>query len=1145
MVNQIGPRPTLVQRLIAPTVTWGLSHILTYPNRKAVAGSLRELAIGFTFEQRSELIHLLFVNGVIQTKFSSLSPEELQHYHIKKDLRLKTLRTFIYYFNRSDSFPEYKIHFIGAQFTLEKVEVKAPAAVPEIEVNATQPSLQISLHRIFYHANRPLSLRQIHAELSSPVEEGVPAIQASTEDISFFLGRMMEKGSILRTFPGTDDLPRFCASFLAKRWTNEGVLCPLSYSVEDGDHSAAIYRGDAEAHCRKGTLHKVLTIEGQLLYATPLYMLTHKDEYALLSTGKKEKATIIFCQAADIPVLVEKGKILLGRTDEGQEINILAEHQQAYRFEIFNIFAQEALHSVPETDQAATYQRLRVAFNAGYLAHAPTSIDAYISEARLVRGMGGGDNAITMALLGDKKGVAQLRKGTVFTPAEIEVLDRSFDALNLLTHLPFPYKPGFSHCLQNFLYFLYDASLNYDVYLLVLARKYEGMVKLSQTGGQIPESVALDMELVVAPQAKKRGFPFLHDEACDLLARQANPEGYQRASAQLQTLAQMPLDRAKSRLHQTVDSIKKRMVKELGFPISVKYRIKEVSSAMQKESIERAEFCDFFGGRFICSTLAEAKAVSAWLSNNLIPVGEADLPPGTKGVEDNLETPRKTGWKGWRGYFYVSDRDRISEGPIIASLQVLTTDMDKADRLGEYGHWLYKSVRASIKWAKELGARWKQQLFDPVPADAYSGIPSEDYRVDQERAQKYNTVFVLPLKAGDETPKDIQSLFAAGSPAILRPGRESPVYDLVAFRSFGNLMTESHICEVYTLSYSKTQGRIVAAPYKKGQARCGFKEKLPRHAFVIIREDPAGGKPLGDADLAEIVNNKSSSFRAVFLARLELERRKRNRGSVQMTHEVVIGSFSQVGIQNPAARRYFLTAQNGREKIQEALSRLGLKDEIELFAAIGLDLLGETKIKELLSIFDAREEHRAGNNNTYTTTVTAPNHRQLIPTTLSGLEQFDIMQLSLDVESRSLGVNPVKITILSKPKGTLVQYGQIKAKLDNLGSDPLFASPVHAADDPSVFYTIEVGLSTKTPIANWNTIHEITSAMQASFRKGGFVSVKLGNILEGESTGSFVFQVHGIDSPSATEKKISESVRESISPFWDAEEGRNFTVTVI
>ena len=182
--------------------------------------------------------------------------------------------------------------------------------------------------------------------------------------------------------------------------------------------------------------------------------------------------------------------------------------------------------------------------------------------------------------------------------------------------------------------------------------------------------------------------------------------------------------------------------------------------------------------------------------------------------------------------------------------------MDKADRLGEYGHWLYKSVRASIKWARELGARWKQQLFDPAPASAYCGFPADDYRVDQERARIYNTNFIMRLEAGQETPKDIETVFATGIPAILRPGKEDPLYNLVAFRSFEDELTRPHSIEVYTLSYSEAAGRIVAVPYKKGQARCNIiKERAPNRSLIIIKEDPVAGRALNDADLAKIISS--------------------------------------------------------------------------------------------------------------------------------------------------------------------------------------------------------------------------------------------------------------------------------------------------
>ncbi len=1138
--------PTLRQRHGSRALTWIFHHVLRQPSRKAIAGSIREEAAKLSPSQQGRLRDLLLAHKITQRKLDHVPPEDLQHFHQCKIIRRKRIRAFTDAFNQGFG-PDIKISYVAGQFSINVTSPPTTIQPPqEIDI---EPSLRAKIMGVLGDANRPLTFSNLRK-----------AVKGKKADLRGEIRKLTENGILVKTHY-EDKVP--ARYFLKERMNKLLGRSVFKYENDQGEEEF-IYKKDADDLVLRGRACKFMNEDGSYTYMSAKYFneLELETETTEVMAGKVPLR--IFND--DIEKLLEQKLLVRGLEEETfASCYIHHEAQIKHRHQIFNAFAHPHLsHKYPD-NLKQNYTKLRAAFNAGFKIGKAGSILDFLYEARMVASIGGNLTAVIVALTRNKKALAELRTTKLFKSSELEYIEHCLARLDFVSRFPLLFMPGYAHSLQNFIHFIYDITDRYEVFQLLLVRKLSGLRRLAWAEAgklELPPNIRREIELVYAPLAESHGFIDLANNMRDLVARLSEPERYQATLKKMEQAIGMERDQARIHIINLARDLKEHMEADPFYNLTISdipTRVKEIyaiqkkeDAAIENEDIIKNEAIDFLGIRFICKTIDEAYQIAAYLQNKLTPAAKKDIPKGKKVIEDNLARPRPSGWRAWRGYLQEKDAKGNAKGPIM-SVQILTEEMLKKDKIGEAAHWSLKAVRAAEKYARKTGKDWKNQNFDPAPLAEYNDDPEHDYYVDQRRARRHVRAFIC-FKSWYENPKhplyDLEfsekdSTFPKyGLIPILRLEKGRSVADAVAFRAFiDSLITKFDHAEVYRFSQDEA-GKIKFVPFKRGQKRVPHTSDVPNASLIVVKTSKHFLGGLSESDLHEILS-KTQYTRTRLLARLKLELLEKIRLNPNIPTSAYKTEFFNLkrelvkqGKEDPLAKLL-----NTPDKRRQMEKHTDLRNEDEIFMAIALDLIDQQSIEEALGILKTRLKVETDKKSKLKLSIETPDRPGLLSFILKQLEDYNILEVEGHTNPQVRGASPSHIGLMVKrksPKQRAQGKGKKPARQPSLGVERLRAGidkyPMSQLDERSGLKQsatrIKVGLQSQR--RNWEILRlvaQIFNKYNSDENRVNVLNIKLPDASQArtDQSGEIIFEITGdplsIDS---SVESIKEEMKKSI-----------------
>lgn len=955
--------PTWWQRHGSRAFTRVFHRVLGQPNRYAHAGSLREESLILTPQQKLTLTSLLIKHELLQPQFAKLDPQRLQHYHLRKVVPERRIGKFMADFN--EQFQDHlQIARVAGQFSITP---PAPSLAKE------PPSARSTIMRLLNKTNRPLNLSQIMEALPDfcRLERiKLPPGEVSERNISYEIGRLIERGTLQTSFAREKDVRRF---FMQHRldyhrrnrtlfeYTNEQgepeyvvrkegksmVQAGQAYKIigRDGgafyladsrfdqalhhtvfeyeDESGGkryIEQGEADRLVLADKAYKFIDPEGSYAYMAANRFELHRDITTEVKTA--ERSFWVFNH--DLDRLLKKGLVLTGLEEATFETRYIHhEAQRQYPFHIFNAFAVAFL-DLEEKGSLSKYKQLRAAFSAGLKLEKPVSIPDFLYEAKILAEMGADLTTIIAALVKRPEAISRLKKSGGLQASQLESLAASFSRLAVISAMPLLFAPDQPDSLQNFIDHIYDKTETYADFQLLLALKLSRIRKLAVAGEQLPRSLRRQIELVYAPMASSKGFIRLANNMCDLVSRLVDPQRHEVARRKMEKEIGMDFNEARRHLKYLAKDLLEDLETDPLYNsagnlsvIAVRTSVKEVSSLIEKEKADKRDALDYLRMRFICKTVEEAYLIAAFLQHKLKPIPDEAV-HNRKAVVDRLDA---SGWQAWDGYFYDPKEDSRN----IIHIQVLTEEMERQDKLGEAPHWSYKAGRSAEATALALEKKYKKQTFDPSAAGLYTGDPEKDYNIDQARARRHKRTFVWlskdPIHANSfEFPED-------GALPTLRLHPGDSVEDALALRRFGDILTRDYQAEIYDFRFNTKTGRIGLRPHYKGDGRVSRGQKVPNASLLVVR--------VGEDDVAPIsIREARGSVRQTNLRAVLLTHPRHSHNRNKLIAE---------GKRSPLAK--LLDTGKKQRRIVDVFK---LKNVDEVWMLIAIDKINESMVETAL-----------------------------------------------------------------------------------------------------------------------------------------------------------------------------------------------------
>ncbi|MBU0502445.1 MAG: hypothetical protein KJ811_04260 [Candidatus Margulisbacteria bacterium] len=1036
---------TIWQKTASPILTWAFQ--IKYPSRKAIAASIRQQSKRLIEPMdKKNLIALMIKNKILQPKFKDLSPGKLEHYHFCKALTQNRVYSFILAFDKAFK-GRFEINLTAGQFSI----MPTVMAIPETaDITQQKPGeiLRPLILMLLSNANRALTRKQIRDTLKTKHN-----IAYTPEQIAFELGQLNSEKSILTVQTEDPTQARYLAAHRQKDMLADNLIY---HFIDENGKEGLIHNGSAYDLANSNKALRILQADRKISYVSKEHLKIKNIETTQIKTSGKRKAYAVYTD--NLNELVEQALLVRGlEEDTLATYYIDTIHQTDFSFEIFNVFALAFLGEKRVGGKA--YKKLRAAFTAGINVARPKSITSFLYEARKVVYLGGQTEAVYLALLKDPKAARMLQGSSIFSPEEIGQLSNRLSRLNLLAKFPLFFMPGWSYSLQNYIHYIYDQTDTYEVFLCLLVRKTDQLRRcLKQNNLTASPHIIREIEMVFAPLAESKGFEDFGNDLRGLSAQLCDPSGYKTA----QKLLEQALGTSRSQARRHLINLRRELGTEIirksynylsQENIRMQSRVKEVSSLKGKTDLKPYEIRDFLGIRIICKTLDEARVITSQLRSRdkSSRFCLAELPGNENPIDDNLEKPNDNGWRGWRGQFTDPDQKERT-----ISIQVLTEEMEKADKQAAFAHWAYKAERAARITTKGL-PHYRKQLFDPAPIYQYNRDPEHDFYVDRNYARKYNRVFVT---LDTQRVKGLPSADEMGKVAIHRVKEGGLVEDIVAFPAYDKLLLADYaFCDIY---YPKLndKGEIEFVSFKKGPAKAAANEIVPNGTFIVINCNN-GGVNRSVGTLAE-TKLRSKEIRTKLLCQLALSNET---GSLDINNKIKEGKAK------PVAKLL-----NTREKRQEIIRQAGLvyKDNSELWLAIAFDLITEERVRDWLGILEAIVSYKTSKKGDLEIEISAPDRQGLLDYILSELEDsYKILGARVKTNQQFLGASPAKITLTLKEKHKLETVPSplvLQKTIDSI------AFPKKQKNRPSTY--AEIQLQNVRGADEWKTIHLIAKKAQ-------------------------------------------------------------------
>lgn len=895
-------QPTLLQR----AYTWGAHHLLRQPSRKGLAGSLREQGNKLTPKQNELILDLLSQHEIIKPRETLHSLQELQPGHFYGWQGQAKLDGFIRDVNQLAD--RFKISFVAGQFSIIVGKRATIIDRPSFPIVADSPSFKIL--SLLEETNRPLTIDNILGELDT-----LPRETAIKE-----LGKMEGRGLVINTFAVEEADSRY---FLSSRLAEVSGSTVFQCSDQLGDHY--IYQAEAKRLEADGRLTKMIG-PGGYYYVSTFRLIELGDRIEVLTNSGR-----LYVTPENIEAAIKKGTLIRGVTGEGRSCFIETASQNHYMFEVFNDFTDNYLRLFPEEQQAALYQKIRVAFSAGWEAIKPTSVVEFLYEAKVLAELGAKPKAVLLSFINSPEAESRLRRYGVFNEDELAELGQARRDLFTLFQFPMVFNPEESNSLQNFWHFIYEKSGCLEIFQLLLVMKLDLLRFHAASETPLPPAALWEIRMVYAPLAEQSGYAELANNMRELVFRLTDPEQYQETKARMEANIGMTLEEGRRHLRIRKEELAV-MLKSEGLDFSaIRFRLKEVASLFGK-----GEGADTLGLRVIVKNLKEAYAVAAYLQSALQKARPELVPDGTPVLKDRLAPHDDFGWRGWRGYFHDFSDPLVNGQPSrgrILSIQVLTEEMEKSDKFGARGHAGYKAAREAGHYASEQKkTSFRNQVFLPAPIGQYTSLPEEIFSVNKQTAAGFNRVVIWPA----DLPFSEKSLvdLAGRKVSHLRIGRGDTIEDILARRAFGNfLIANNVIAEIYQ-PVLEASGQLTLKPLK-GQAKVSRGFVPPSGSIIVFKAIQL--TPLTENELAQI-RSKANTIRAKLLTNLELAERRGKTREQLLTDPAIAELLSPLSEQRTA----------------ELVEALKLRDQEELQLAVAFKLIDRPWLNNLLGIFESK-----------------------------------------------------------------------------------------------------------------------------------------------------------------------------------------------
>ncbi|OGB88020.1 hypothetical protein A3J44_04465 [candidate division WOR-1 bacterium RIFCSPHIGHO2_02_FULL_45_12] len=1050
------------QRHGSRALTWIFHKILKRPNRQALAESLKEDSSKLGLEQKKQLLQLLREHKLIYPKYTSrsiydLPLEELKHYHLRKLISRKQLEGFIEAFN--DTFKElFIINFSAGQFSVTHPpgEQSGLAIEPlNLEDPIVTPNLAAYVHNVLLATNRPLSFLEIKAEIAKQLLRGE---RIKEKDLGIAIGDLKARKVIFATSGTKKNGPRY---FLKDRLDEVLHRTVYRYKSNEGE-TEYIYNKEANQLIEEGKAFALMDPDGHTSVMPETGFRKEATNYVQVKTLQK---IALWVHQENIPELIEQGHLVKGLEDGTfAECYVQAKAQQHPEFAclIFNRFARVYLTRKYADNFDEKYAQLRAAFEARLTFGGMEPILDLLHEARTVASIGGNSTTVVIALFKHAKALPLLEETGCFRPDDLQDIEHCFRRFDFVDRFPLLFTPGYSYSLQNFIHFIYDQTVHFESFQLLLTGKLSSLRRLANARLPLVDPLRRQIELIYAPLAEKCGYIDLANNMRDFVAKLTDPEAYAATLAIMEKAMGMGYNQARLHVATQAAEIKAIIAENSGSIVSDTFtRIKEVAAHQKKNqqrgNREAPRTTDFMGIRYICKTVGEAYQIAAELQSHLDLAQAKEIPPDKKPIQDNLQRARKSGWQGWRGYFYDPSQNQGAAKRRVFSIQILTEEMLKEDKKGQSAHWWMKAARAAEVAGRELSSVYNQQHFDPPPIDEYTGNAEDDYYIDRSEANKYQRVFVYFDHWQDDSFSIKGSTFPGhGFLPMFRLGRGAILADAAAFRAFDtSLVTDVDFAEVYRFDQDG-HGKIIFTSARQGASRAALTETVQNASLIVFKT----GRELTEEELIKILRS-TKSFRTSFLAKLRLELNKPHKPSREQ--------IKTRGQDDPIAKKIDTAA-----KRQQIITLTGLRDENEVFEAIGLGLIDLATIEEALGILTTRVDLSTSGEN-LSLKIDTPDCLGLFSYILNQQtpEAFHILAASAQVITRAQGVSPATLQITLRPKGAKtpsLNCMQVRTDIENFHRRGETFTDRHRMGQETTSLKINLSLTNR---GNWNILREI------------------------------------------------------------------------
>ncbi|MFH1825724.1 MAG: hypothetical protein ABH823_00325 [bacterium] len=994
-----------------------------------MAHSLKEQARQMEPLQQTVLLDLLKEHELTLPDTTLTDIEELEPEHFRTVTRRKGGRVtrFERAFNTHELLDDFSIEARDdGQFQIRLVDKPDAAArlAGTIPVSIT-PSYTAVIMRIVADSNRPLTFNNIFEAVDAEMRKNYGQ-QADRAVVRQKFDALLEpKGDLepilIETYTGSQ-ARRFI--FNDPIEIQEMLETTRSLYLYENDQGETQYIApvDASILCKKRNkeatprAYQVMRADSHIVvmssarFFSPLQRSEgHSQEVLGVSHLRETKLYVLH---RDAQALVEKGELVAGRRENPNfdPCYITQNKAHLYCFELFNEMAIAFLSRDLYGDFAGNYAKLRAAFEIGFTEarndNGQITARDFLYEARTVIKMGGNQNALLLALLKKSKCLAAVKAAGIFQAAEIAALEEGIGRTNLVLATPFQFRFNWSYALQNLIHFTYANMGSLDVMQNVIVRKMASLRDdiINQRQRTAEENLQLqgEIEMLLAPMAESKGFIDEADHLRDLVARLTYPDRYAAEVEQQETAIGMSRQEAKRHLPQVAKQLAD-FVKGAGHvPTSHTTRVKEIASNMNKTEDLGDVRADNLGIRLIGRNLDSAKGMAkAILNNPEYKLAPPELCPKDKNgqpkaaVADHLEIPNNNGWRGWRGYF-LDPTVKEGEPPRVISIQILTEGMQKADKMGLAGHWIYKAERSAARYCADLKVlakeriKWRKQFFDPARAYEYNGDARHDFQVDLDRARASNQVFFID---DGEPFTSLTNLAGRSITPLLRVNPGETVEDAMAFRANGDDLISgySHM-EVYKVTVDAND-QLVYQPYNQGGARVSLGTEIPDYygaGFIVLVPKFEG--QLDTAALAELRKKVKRPRTKLLIAR-------GLNPSLPVAWEP---------IDNPV--RPELLAQVVEPEMQTMLARLTDLTEGEVVPAVSLGFVSPETIEHARRLLTPDVKIQKGPAQAKIV-IDTPYKNSLFNYILTQLEGYDIVATSGRVEEQTRGISTAHIEI--------------------------------------------------------------------------------------------------------------------------------------